>query len=237
MKKNSSKKNCAVIVAAGKGTRMNLDQNKQFINIAGIPVLARTISAFEECPDIDEIVIVINKNDLVYCKHEIVDRYGFKKIKSIAAGGEERHNSVYNGLSQLDTSCGIVLIHDGARPFVDQSSIERSIEAADEYGAACVAVKVKDTIKTSDAREFINGTPDRSRLWQAQTPQSFRYEIIMEAYKNAIKEGWESTDDSALVERMGHHIKLVPGNYLNIKITTQEDLILAEAIVLADRGY
>jgi len=226
----NDKKNCAVIVAAGKGSRMNMEQNKQFLDIGGRPVLAWTISAFEDASAVDEIVVVVQSSDVAFCKREIIDRFGFRKVKTIAGGGKERHESVFNGLSQLDDKCGVVLIHDGARPFVDEACIHRSIEAAIKYGAACVAVPVKDTVKIASEDGFIEDTPDRNRLWQAQTPQSFRYEIITEAYKRAMTDRIQATDDSCLVERIGIKAKVVPGSYYNIKITTREDLVIAEAI-------
>jgi 2-C-methyl-D-erythritol 4-phosphate cytidylyltransferase len=230
MIKNKNKKNCAIIVAAGKGTRMNAERNKQFLDIAGVPVLARTILAFENTDAVDEIVLVVNSDDIPCCKRDIIDKYGFRKIKTIAGGGKERQDSVYNGLLQLDESCGIVLIHDGARPFIDKKSILKCIKAASEYGAACLAVPVKDTVKIADGDGHVKGTPDRSSLWQAQTPQSFKYEIITEAYQKAMADGIMATDDSSLVEMIGVKAKIVPGSYYNIKITTQEDLVLAQAI-------
>jgi len=228
------KKVYAVIVAAGAGKRMNMTQNKQFVSIAGKPVLARTIQAFEDCDRIDEIVVVVNGKDIAYCEKEIIERYGFNKVKAVTAGGVERQDSVFNGLKVLDGSCDVVLIHDGARPFVESGIINRCIDGAVEFGSACAAVPVKDTLKISDECGFIAETPDRSRFWQVQTPQAFKYGIIMEAYKSAEKDGFRGTDDSVLVERLGYKTKLVAGSYYNIKITTREDLVFGEAICLAE---
>jgi 2-C-methyl-D-erythritol 4-phosphate cytidylyltransferase len=227
---NTSGKVCAVIVAAGRGTRMNMDRSKQYVDIAGKPVLARTIQTFEDCPEVEDIVVVANEQDLDYVRSEIIERYGFVKVRKLAAGGSERQDSVFNGLKQLDEKCDIVLIHDGARPFVGILEIKSVIEAAIEYGAACTAVPAKDTIKRADPDGFIAETPDRSNLWQVQTPQAFKVETIMEAYRKAYKDGFRGTDDSMLAERLGCKVKLVMGNYNNIKITTREDLLFAAAI-------
>jgi 2-C-methyl-D-erythritol 4-phosphate cytidylyltransferase len=220
----------AVIVAAGKGSRMNMDINKQYVDICGKPVVARTLQVFEDCRWINEIILVINQQDLEFCRVNIVDKYGFRKVKTLVPGGQERQDSVCKGLLQVDTSCSIVLIHDGARPFVTENCINLSIEAALEFGASCVAVPAKDTVKKADSNGFAIETPDRSALWLIQTPQTFKYGLILEAHKRAIDDGFEGTDDAVLVERLGAPLKLVMGSYDNIKITTQEDIVLAEAI-------
>lgn len=230
MKKSNEKHVSSIIVAAGKGLRMNLDVNKQYIKIDGIPILARTIQAFEECSQVDEIILVVNEYDIVYCKQNIIDAFGFSKVKTIVSGGAERQESVYNGLLQLNKACDIVLIHDGARPFIDSDGIIKSIQAADMFGAACIAVPVKDTIKSADDEGFVHMTLDRSKLWSIQTPQTFKYDIVMQAHQSAAEAGFKGTDDAVLVERLGHRLKLVTGSYYNIKITTKEDLVLAEAI-------
>ncbi len=230
MKKNRQLTASAIIVAAGKGTRMNLEQNKQYIDIGDIPVLARTIRAFEDCEAIEEIVLVVNEEDILFCKQEIVDLCEFTKVKCIVAGGRERQESVYNGLGEVDGDCGVVLVHDGARPFIGEEDICACIDAAWQYDAACVAVPVKDTIKIADGDGFIVNTPERSLLWAMQTPQGFKYDLIMEAHKKAREEEFTGTDDAVLAERAGAKVKLVKGSYFNIKITTQEDLILAESI-------
>jgi len=221
----------SIIAAAGKGTRMNLDINKQYVEICQIPLLARTLSVFQDCNLIDEIILVVNKDDFIYCKQEIVDRYDFTKVKSMVTGGNTRQDSVRNGLKEVYNRAEIVLIHDGARPFIRESSIAECINAAYEYGAACVAVPVKDTIKRADSSGFVVETPDRSQLWQIQTPQAFKYDLILDAHKKAFEDGFYGTDDAVLVERLGYRLKLVRGSYNNIKITTAEDLLLAEAII------
>jgi 2-C-methyl-D-erythritol 4-phosphate cytidylyltransferase len=219
-----------IIVAAGQGTRMNMDKKKQYIKINGETVLSRTIRAFEESELVDEIILVVNGDEIFYCKNEIIDAKGYAKVSSIVAGGHDRQESVFNGLKEVGRDKGIVLIHDGARPFIDNDTIENCIEGAIDFEAVCAAVPVKDTVKTADKDGFIAFTLDRSILWAVQTPQAFRYELIAEAHETAIKEGFRGTDDAVLVERLGKKVKLVMGSYENIKITTQEDLLFAEAI-------
>lgn len=220
----------AVIPAAGKGSRMGMAQNKQYLELLGKPVLARTIQAFEDCSLVDDVVIIVNEADVKYCSESIVERYGFSKVRAVAAGGVSRQQSVYNGLQKVSGHCGIVLIHDGARPFIDDSSIAACITAAEESGAACAAVPVKDTIKRADVSGFVDETVDRSSLWSIQTPQAFQYDLIMEAHRRAVLDGYCGTDDAVLVERLGHRVKLVTCSYYNIKITTKEDLAIAEGI-------
>jgi 2-C-methyl-D-erythritol 4-phosphate cytidylyltransferase len=220
-----------IITAAGKGTRMNSAINKQYIEIAGIPVLARSIEAFQQCECIDDIIVVVNEEDINFCRHNIVEKYNFSKVKSLVSGGSERQNSVYKGLCAVHESCEIVLIHDGARPFVTEKNIIDTINAAKIYGACGIGVKLKDTVKISDINGFVASTPDRSSLWSIQTPQGFSYKIILDAHKNAIENGYIGTDDMVLAERQGISVKIVEGNYQNIKITTPEDLIIGESII------
>jgi len=220
----------AIIAAGGRGTRMNLDVNKVYIEVGGSMILARTLLAFENCPSIDEIILVVNSLDIPFCTKNIIEKYKMTKIKSVVAGGNERQQSVWNGLREVSRECDIVVIHDGARPFISQEHINKSIEYADTYGAACVAVPVKDTIKTVNGEGFIDMTLKRSTLWAVQTPQTFRYSIIAKAHEKAQEEGFTGTDDASLVERLGCRVKIVEGSYENIKITTREDLIIAEAI-------
>lgn len=220
-----------VITAAGKGTRMNSDINKQYIKIAGMPVLARTIDAFQQCVDIDDIIVVVNEEDINFCRHRIVEKYNFSKVRSLVSGGAERQNSVYKGLRSVNETCKIVLIHDGARPFVTNKNILDCINSARAYGACGIGVKLKDTVKISDENCFVAATPDRSSLWSIQTPQAFEYGIIMDAHEKAILSGYIGTDDMVLVERQGIPVKIVEGNYQNIKITTPEDLAVGESII------
>jgi 2-C-methyl-D-erythritol 4-phosphate cytidylyltransferase len=224
----------AVIVAAGKGTRMKTDISKQFIEISGIPVLVRTLYAFEKCTMINEIILVTNETDMVYCRDSIINYHGLKKVKKIVRGGQTRQESVYKGIieagDEAGNRCGIIAVHDGARPFIRQEHIMDSIRAACEYGACCVAVPVKDTIKIADADGMVRSTPERSMLWSVQTPQVFKREILINAHEKALRDGFKGTDDAVLVERCGYPLKLVPGSYDNVKITTAEDIALAGVI-------
>lgn len=226
-----SKKVTAIITAAGKGTRMKSSINKQYIEIAGVPVLARTISAFENCSEVDNIILVVNEEDINFCKNEIVEEFNFTKVISLVSGGAERQNSVYKGLCSIRDKDGVVLIHDGARPFVTNENIVDCINAVREYGACGIGVRSKDTIKISDENGFVQLTPDRSSLWSIQTPQGFMYEIIKNAHDKAVQNGYIGTDDMVLVEKLGIPVKIVEGNYQNIKITTPEDLIMGESLL------
>lgn len=225
-----------VIAAAGKGSRMGMDENKQYMEVLGKPVLARTIQKFEDCCRINGIIVVVNETDVEFCKENITGRYEFKKVIAVVPGGTSRQQSVYNGLKCLSADCGIVLIHDGARPFIDAQDIINCIDAAEAYGAAVVAVTAKDTVKRSDTEGFVGKTLERSGLWYVQTPQGFRYGLIIEAHKKASEDGFTGTDDSVLVERLGHNVRIVRGSCLNIKITTKEDLIFAASICEAMPG-
>lgn len=226
----------AVIVAAGMGKRMGTDKNKQYIEIGNKAVLAHTIESFQNNEYIDEIIIVTREEEIDYCRREIVEKFSLSKVKSIVVGGNERQDSVYNGLISVNQNCEIALIHDGARPFIEDICITNSIICALNFKACVVGVKVKDTIKRVDEKENVIDTPDRTCLWQVQTPQAFHYSLIIEAYKKGIKQGWKVTDDSMLVEKFGHKVKMIEGSYENIKITTPEDLIFAKAIIEKREG-
>lgn len=218
---------CAIIVAAGKGNRMGLGFNKVLAPVCGIPVLSWTIRAFVVSRLVDRITLVISPDD----EDAIREITGcFQQEIIVVQGGPERQQSVYNGLKRVPSDCGIILIHDGARPFVDDGIIKRSIDNARLHGAACAGMPVKDTIKILDHEGSIIDSPDRKSLWVAQTPQSFRRDIIISAHENAIKQGIKGTDDSMLVESMGIKVMMFEGSYRNIKITSKEDLAYAEAI-------
>lgn len=230
-KVNSNVSCAAIIVAAGNSTRMKNTENKQFVEILGKPVLAYTLEAFEECDLVSQIIIVTKEEDIVYCNNAIVEEYGFTKVKKIIAGGEERQQSVYNGLKEVEQDADIVVIHDGARPLVDAEDIEKSIFECIESKAVVIGVKIKDTIKMVDQNGFVVETPDRQNLWIAQTPQTFDYKIILKAHEIAKQEGLMGTDDAVLVERLGYKVKVVEGKYENIKITTEDDLKIVEAFL------
>lgn len=222
--------NGVVIVAAGTGSRMNMGINKQFIKLEGKEIIAYTIEKFYNNSNIEDIVVVVKEDESEFFKKEILDKYNFKNVK-IAYGGKERQDSVYNGLKLLDEKCDAVLIHDGARPFVSDKIIDKSIEEAKEHKAIVVGVPVKDTIKVIDNDKNIVDTPNRSVLWAVQTPQTFDYNILIDAYKDAFKNKFYGTDDAMLVERIGYKVKMLEGSYNNIKITTQEDLNIGSQIL------
>lgn len=222
--------NGVVIVAAGTGSRMNMGINKQFIKLEEKEIIAYTIEKFYNNSNIEDIVVVVKEDESEFFKKEILDKYNFKNIK-IAYGGKERQDSVYNGLKSLDEKCDVVLIHDGARPFVSDKIIDNCIEEVKEHKAIVVGVPVKDTIKVIDNDKNIVDTPNRSVLWAVQTPQTFDYNILLDAYKDAFKSGFYGTDDAMLVERIGYKVKMVEGSYNNIKITTKEDLSVGSQIL------
>jgi 2-C-methyl-D-erythritol 4-phosphate cytidylyltransferase len=218
-----------IIAAAGMSNRMGSKINKQFILIDNKPILAHTIEKFESCKYIDEIIVVSKDTEVEYCRKEIVRKYGYKKVSNIVKGGKERQDSIYNGIMALNERTDIVLTHDGARPFVRLESIIKGIKGTLEYGACVIGVPLKDTIKVVDTTDEVHHTPNRALLWAAQTPQCFRIELLKEGYEYAISEGIVGTDDSSLVEKKGYRIKMLMGSYDNIKITTPEDLIIAES--------
>ncbi|MGL4656051.1 MAG: 2-C-methyl-D-erythritol 4-phosphate cytidylyltransferase [Sarcina sp.] len=224
-------KNVAVILAGGKGKRMNAPVSKQFIEIEGKPVIYYTLKRFENCEDIDEIILVLPKDEIDYFVGNIQNKFNFN-ISKIVEGGAERSDSVYNALKELkDTD--IVLIHDGARAFVSEEIIKNGIENAKEFGAAAPGVTPKDTIKVRDIDSFSKDTPVRETLVAIQTPQCFKTAMIKECHEKIKKENISVTDDTMVVERYGNKVYLYEGDYKNIKLTTEEDLILAKEFVKA----
>lgn len=219
-----------VIVAAGKGSRMQTSISKQFIPLLGKPILAHTIQVFEQMEQISEVVVVTGAADLervyAYCEH-----YKWKKIKSVVPGGTDRQASVYRGLQEISEQVEWVFIHDGVRPLITPQAIMRCLEGARKTGAAVLAVPVKDTIKQVNKAGEITATPNRSSLRAIQTPQVFRRTLIIEAHREAIKNDKKGTDDASLAEYMGHTVVVVEGDYCNLKITTPEDLIVAEHLL------
>src|SRR5690554_1129793 len=219
-----------IIAAAGMSNRMGSKINKQFIVIDNKPILAHTIEKFEACKYVDEIIVVSKEQEVEYCRKEIVRKYGYRKVTNIIKGGKERQDSIYNGIMALNERTDIVLTHDGARPFVRMESIISGIEGAAEYGACVIGVPLKDTIKVVADQNEVHHTPNRALLWAAQTPQCFQIDLLKEGYEYAISEGILGTDDSSLVEKKGYPVKMIMGTYDNIKITTPEDLVVAESI-------
>jgi 2-C-methyl-D-erythritol 4-phosphate cytidylyltransferase len=225
-----------IIAAAGMSNRMGSKINKQFIAIDNKPILVHTIEKFEKCNLIDEIILVSKEEEVEYCRKEIVKKYRFKKVNNIIRGGKERQYSIYNGLLALSEKTDIVLTHDGARPFIKIEDIEKGIRGVVKYGACVIGVPVKDTIKVVEEDDIVHHTPKRSLLWSAQTPQCFWKSVIKKGYEHAINESIVGTDDSSLVEKIGHDVKMIVGSYDNIKITTPEDLIIAESL-FKDKEY
>lgn len=226
-------KTTAIVLAAGSGKRMNTNVHKQYLLLKEKPVLYYSLKAFEDS-QVDEIILVVGAGEIDYCKKDIVEKYGFQKIRAIVEGGKERYHSVYEGLKAADKT-DYVLIHDGARPFVTQAIIERTIKAVCEYQACVVGMPVKDTIKIVDSNAYAQETPNRSNVWLVQTPQAFSYPLIYDAYtRMLVDEDTAITDDAMVVEHMtDYKVKLIEGSYQNIKITTPEDLDIAE-VYLAD---
>lgn len=217
----------AIILAAGSGKRMNSKVHKQYLIIQDRPVLYYSLKAFEDSA-VDEIVLVVGKGEEEFCRREIVDKYGISKVKAIVEGGKERYHSVFEGLKQT-SDADYVLIHDGARPFVNQDIIRRCMQEVQKYQACVVGMPVKDTIKIADEEGYAKQTPDRKNVWMIQTPQTFSYALIYEAYEEMLKtEDTAITDDAMVLERIkGKKSKLIEGSYRNIKITTPEDLLIA----------
>lgn len=227
--------NSAIILAAGRGSRMGLKINKQYLNLKGKPILRHTLDVFFASPYIDEIILVINANDKEICDKIVLDKIEAIKPFRIVFGGKERQDSVGNGLDALSSDSNLVLIHDGARPFITLYDIEKLIIALEKYDAVTLGVPVKETIKVLDEKGFVKGTPPRDNIWITQTPQGFKRELIRQAHEDNKNSISLATDDSMLVENLGYKVKMIEGSYKNIKITTREDLILAESILEQDR--
>lgn len=226
----------AIVLAGGKGSRMNSDVAKQYMKIANREIIYYSLRTFQNCKYVDSVVLVTRAEDISFCKNEIVGKYGFDKISAVCAGGKERYDSVKCGIACLeDNYNGLIMIHDGARPFVTEQMIIDSIEAASKYGACTVGMPVKDTIKLVDENGFGIETPDRNMLYMIQTPQTFKYSIIREAYDKFEADkniNHKITDDTMVVEQyVGVSSKIVLGSYSNLKITTPEDIEIAEKIL------
>jgi 2-C-methyl-D-erythritol 4-phosphate cytidylyltransferase len=234
-KKESSSniiKTVAIIPAAGSGVRMASDRAKQFLELSGIPLLAVTLKPFQNCPVVDEIILVVPLMDVDYCRKEIVERFKLKKVKKIVPGGKRRQDSVRLGLDAAGENGGLVVIHDGVRPAIDEALIKRVIEAATCHRAVISALPAKETLKEVNNRHEVVKTYDRQQVWLVQTPQVFRYEDIVAAHQKAFHEGGEeATDDSVLIERLGIPVTVVEGSEKNIKVTTPYDLELARFLL------
>lgn len=222
----------AIVLAGGSGSRMKSDKAKQFIEVDGKPLIYYALRTFEASV-VDEIILVTRQQDIPFMREEIVKKFSFNKVRRIVAGGKERYDSVENGIKACDKRNQIIMIHDGARPFVTNAMILSSISAARRYKACTVGMPVKDTIKVVDAEGFGIDTPDRSSLYMIQTPQTFDRSVIQEAYSRMRTDSKGNvTDDTMLVEKyLDQKVKVIEGSYSNIKITTPDDIPLAEAIL------
>ncbi len=220
-----------LIAAAGQGSRMESSIRKPYLMLGDKPILSHTIDQFEQNSVIDEILVIVNAADLDTCRKNVLMPYQYKKVRELVPGGKTRQDSVFNGLRSISNDVDYVAVHDGVRPFIKDDIIFACLNAAAKYGASVSAVPVKETIKIANADNFIDRTPDRDRLWRVQTPQVFRKSLLVEAHRKAIQDGICATDDAALVEILGIPVKLVMGSYKNIKITTTEDLQIAETLL------
>ena len=238
MKMDKTYRTAAVVLAAGSGKRMNAGVKKQYMEIAGRPVLYYSLKAFEQS-FIDEIVLVVSQDEIEQIKENYVNQYGFRKISQIVAGGKERYHSVACGLRAVDPDCDFVFIHDSARPMLTQEILQRVYGEVQKEEACVVGVPSKDTVKIADEQGYVSVTPNRSLVWNVQTPQVFSYPLVRGAYEELLQKeqellaaGVQITDDAMVVERMENcAVKLVEGSYENIKITTPEDLVVAESLI------
>ncbi len=219
----------AIVVAAGKGRRFKSRVKKPFVKLARKPLVTYALTVFENSPLIRDSILVVAK-PLIKKAKSLVKKYRLNKVRHIIKGGQIRQESVKNGLKHLDKKTSLVLIHDGARPFITARLVKKVIIAAKRFGAAIPAVPIKPTIKVSEDAYFVSYTPKRNHLWEAQTPQAFRREVIENAYRKMSRKR-HYTDDAVLVEEAGKKIRIVEGDYKNIKITTIEDLKIAEALL------
>ena len=221
----------AIIVAAGKGIRMNDPTRKQYLDLAGRPILAHSVMVFDTCELIDKIFLVIPKEDMEYCRKNILPLLEFKNGLNLVPGGEQRQNSVYNGLQAIDKKTNTVVVHDGVRPFIQTDKLESCILGAREFGACILGRPAGDTVKCVGKSGFIEKTLARDSIWLAQTPQAFKYELIIRAHETARRDGYTCSDDASLVERLGVDVRIINGSKNNIKITVREDLVVARAML------
>lgn len=232
-------KSVAIVLAAGSGSRMKSDTPKQYMDLAGKPLIYYALNVFE-ASSVDEVILVVGEGEIEFNKKHIIDKYNFAKVTKIIVGGKERYHSVYGGLKAID-SADYVMIHDGARPFITVSLIENVIRKVEEYKACIVGMPSKDTIKVVNEENIVTDTPNRTYTWIVQTPQVFSYELIMQAYNKIMEDlkllgennvGINITDDAMVVEYSTKHpIKLIEGSYTNIKITTPEDIAIGNELI------
>lgn len=253
----SDQKNIAIVLSAGRGSRMNSDIPKQYMDLCGMPVIAWSLKAFQEFDPVDEIILVTFPEDIEYCRCEIIEKYRYDKVHRIVPGGAERYLSVWEGLKAAGEILGsgngiivsadqtettparngiqepVIFIHDGARPMIDRPILERALRCALEHSACVVGMPVKDTIKIADEEGFAQQTPDRRLVWQIQTPQVFSFSLVYNAYRKLIEDGVTAVTDDAMVVELESsvRVKLVEGSYRNMKITTPEDIDIAMCLM------
>ncbi len=221
----------ALIPAAGMGRRMGRAVAKQFLPLGDKPMLAHTLLAFQRSTDIDEIIPILSKDDMEHCLRDVIEAFHITKVKTLVVGGKERQDSVYNGITRLEKDAAVVLVHDGVRPFVTAAMIKECVDHARKGECVAVGVPLKDTIKEVGDDGTVRRTLDRGRLWAIQTPQAFPAKVLKKSYEECYKNRVMGTDDAMLAERAGNKVRVIMGSYENIKITTPEDLLLAEEIL------
>jgi 2-C-methyl-D-erythritol 4-phosphate cytidylyltransferase len=221
----------AIVLAGGVGKRMGSSTNKQFLLLDNKPIIVHTLQVFQECRPIDGIYLVVNHKDLPVIQEEILEQYHFNKILKLVIGGRLRQDSVRNGLEAIDEACDVVTIHDAARPFVSPSFVEKSIFLMEMFDAIIPAIPARDTIKAISKEGFVMKTLERDALWQIQTPQTFKYDLIVRAYREGMAKKLCGYDDSAFIEHLGKKVKVMEGSPYNIKITTPEDLVIAKGLL------
>ncbi len=221
----------ALIPAAGQGKRMGAARSKPYLLLEGKPILFYTLRELEECPLINEVVLIVEQGEIEHARETVVDAFRLTKVSAILAGGQKRQDSVWEGLKTVQDDCELVMVHDGVRPFISQEILARAVQEALDCGASIVGVPAKDTVKLVSAQKQVVETPDRKTVFMVQTPQTFKRTILLKAYRQAMQDGLYATDEATLVERLGVPIKVVEGSYENIKITTPEDLVVGEMIL------
>jgi 2-C-methyl-D-erythritol 4-phosphate cytidylyltransferase len=226
----------AIILAGGAGKRMGAATNKQFLLIENKPIIVHTLQIFEDCRAVDGIYFVVNQKDLPLIQEEILETYKFNKIMKIVIGGKLRQDSVKNGLEAIEHPCDVVVIHDGARPFVSPAFIEKGIFLMEMYDAVIPALPVKDTVKVISKEGFVVKTLERDSLWHVQTPQTFKYSVIVKAYREGMAKKHYGYDDATFIEHMGKKVKVIEGSPYNMKITTPEDLTIARGLLSQLKG-
>jgi 2-C-methyl-D-erythritol 4-phosphate cytidylyltransferase len=221
----------AIILAGGTGKRMGAATNKQFLLLDNKPIIVHTLQVFEECRSIDGIYLVVNQKDLPVIQEDILETYRFDKVMKLVMGGRLRQDSVRNGLEAIEDPCDTVIIHDGARPFVTPAFIERGISLMEMFDAIIPALPVKETVKVVSKEGFVVKTLERDSLWHVQTPQTFKYDLIVKAYREGMAKKLYGYDDATFLEFLGKKVKVVEGSPYNIKITTPEDLVIARGML------